>query len=109
MTKPRFAKRWACVWAVAAVLTKSATTLTMVTILLVGTWLKLVGLASVGDISGFTHIGKLDGDVELSPDYFERILTLLVDGLARERTPTPMAADPLDAAQFDAIMSRHRR
>jgi hypothetical protein len=32
------------------------------------------GLASVGDISGFTHIGKLDGDVELSPDYFERIL-----------------------------------
>ncbi|HJZ37527.1 MAG TPA: glycosyltransferase family A protein, partial [Solirubrobacterales bacterium] len=32
------------------------------------------GLASVDDISGFTHIGKLDGDVELTPDYFERIL-----------------------------------
>jgi poly-beta-1,6-N-acetyl-D-glucosamine synthase len=32
------------------------------------------GLASVGDISGFTHIGKLDGDVELAPDYFELIL-----------------------------------
>lgn len=32
------------------------------------------GLAAVGDVSGFTHIGKLDGDVELAPDYFERIL-----------------------------------
>jgi hypothetical protein len=32
------------------------------------------GLGTVGDISGFTHIGKLDGDVELAPDYFERIL-----------------------------------
>jgi poly-beta-1,6-N-acetyl-D-glucosamine synthase len=33
-----------------------------------------LGLAAVGDLSGFTHIGKLDGDVELAPDYFERIL-----------------------------------
>jgi poly-beta-1,6-N-acetyl-D-glucosamine synthase len=32
------------------------------------------GLAAVGDISGFTHVGKLDGDLELRPDYFERIL-----------------------------------
>jgi poly-beta-1,6-N-acetyl-D-glucosamine synthase len=32
------------------------------------------GLAAAGDLSGFTHFGKLDGDVELSPDYFERIL-----------------------------------
>lgn len=32
------------------------------------------GLAAVGAVSGFTHVGKLDGDVELSPDYFERIL-----------------------------------
>lgn len=32
------------------------------------------GLAAAGDTSGFTHIGKLDGDVELRPDYFERIL-----------------------------------
>jgi len=46
---------------------------------------------------------------DVSPDYFERILTLLVDGLARERTPTPMAAGPLDAEQFETIMSRHRR
>jgi hypothetical protein len=32
------------------------------------------GLAAVGDIAGFTHVGKLDGDVELRPDYYERIL-----------------------------------
>jgi hypothetical protein len=32
------------------------------------------GLAAAGDISDFDYIGKLDGDVELSRDYFERIL-----------------------------------
>jgi poly-beta-1,6-N-acetyl-D-glucosamine synthase len=31
------------------------------------------GLAQV-DWSSFTHIGKLDGDIELPPDYFERVL-----------------------------------
>ena len=30
--------------------------------------------SSVDDLSGYTHLGKLDGDVELRPDYFERIL-----------------------------------
>src|SRR5450631_1475637 len=24
--------------------------------------------------SGFTHVGKLDGDIELPPDYYERLL-----------------------------------
>jgi AcrR family transcriptional regulator len=46
---------------------------------------------------------------DVAPDYFERILTLIVDGLARERTPTPMLAAPLEAEQFDAVMNRHRR
>jgi biofilm PGA synthesis N-glycosyltransferase PgaC len=32
------------------------------------------GLGTVEDVASFTHVGKLDGDVELSPDYFERIL-----------------------------------
>ncbi|MGH2976259.1 MAG: hypothetical protein ACRDLL_15560, partial [Solirubrobacterales bacterium] len=32
------------------------------------------GLASEGDISGYTHVGKLDGDVQLRPDYYEKIL-----------------------------------
>jgi glycosyltransferase involved in cell wall biosynthesis len=32
------------------------------------------GLAAAGGPDGFTHIGKLDGDTELPPDYFERLL-----------------------------------
>jgi biofilm PGA synthesis N-glycosyltransferase PgaC len=32
------------------------------------------GLARAGDLSRFTHVGKLDGDIELPPDYFERLL-----------------------------------
>jgi ATP-binding cassette, subfamily B, beta-glucan exporter len=46
-------------WAVAAVLTRTATTLTLLTILLVGTYLKLVGLASVGQIVSFMAIASL--------------------------------------------------
>ena len=46
-------------WAVAAVLTRSATTLTLLAILLVGTYLKLVGLASVGGIVSFMAIASL--------------------------------------------------
>lgn len=47
---------------------------------------------------------------DVSPDYFERTLTLLVDGLARERSaPTPMPAAPLDVEQFVTVMSRVRR
>jgi ATP-binding cassette, subfamily B, beta-glucan exporter len=46
-------------WAVAAVLTRSATTLTLLAILLVGTYLKLVGLASVGAIVSFMAIASL--------------------------------------------------
>ncbi len=46
-------------WAVAAVLTRAGTTLTMLAILLVGTYLKLVGLASVGQIVSFMSIAAL--------------------------------------------------
>jgi len=46
-------------WAVAAVLTRTATTLALLTILLVGTYLKLVGLASVGQIVSFMAIASL--------------------------------------------------
>jgi AcrR family transcriptional regulator len=46
---------------------------------------------------------------DVAPDYFERTLTLLVDGLARERTqPSPMPAPPLETEEFLTIMSRHR-
>ncbi|MGO9399647.1 MAG: glucan ABC transporter ATP-binding protein/ permease [Xanthobacteraceae bacterium] len=46
-------------WAVAAVLTRTATTFTLLAILLVGTYLKLVGLASVGAIVSFMAIAAL--------------------------------------------------
>ena len=46
-------------WAVAAVLTRAATTFTLLVILLVGTYLKLVGLASVGEIVSFMSIASL--------------------------------------------------
>ena len=46
-------------WAVAAVLTRTATTITLLTILLVGTYLKLAGLASVGAIVSFMAIATL--------------------------------------------------
>src|SRR6202012_5271746 len=46
-------------WAVAAVLTRTATTLTLLVILVVGTYLKLVGLASVGQIVSFMSIAAL--------------------------------------------------
>jgi ATP-binding cassette subfamily B protein len=46
-------------WAVAAVLTRTGTTITMLAILLTGTYLKLVGLASVGQIVSFMAIASL--------------------------------------------------
>ncbi len=46
-------------WAVAAVLTRAATTLTLLVILVVGTYLKLVGLASVGQIVSFMSMASL--------------------------------------------------
>ncbi len=46
-------------WAVAAVLTRAGTTLTMLVILLVGTYLKLIGLASVGEIVSFMAIAAM--------------------------------------------------
>jgi len=46
-------------WAVAAVLTRTATTTTLLTILLVGTYLKLNGLTSVGAIVSFMAIASL--------------------------------------------------
>lgn len=49
-------------------------------------------------------VAELTRDV--SPEYFERTLTLLVDGLARERVPTPMPAPPLQPDQLVEIMSR---
>jgi glucan exporter ATP-binding protein len=46
-------------WAVAAVLTRAGTTLSLLVILVLGTYLKLVGLASVGQIVSFMSIAAL--------------------------------------------------
>ena len=46
-------------WAIATVLTRAGTTLTLLVILLVGTYLKLVGLASVGQIVSFMAIAAM--------------------------------------------------
>ena len=46
-------------WAVAAVLTRAGTTLTLLVILVVGTYLKLIGLASVGQIVSFMSIAAM--------------------------------------------------
>jgi ATP-binding cassette, subfamily B, beta-glucan exporter len=46
-------------WAIAAVLTRAGTTLTLLVILLTGTYLKLVGLASVGEIVSFMSLSSL--------------------------------------------------
>jgi ATP-binding cassette subfamily B protein len=46
-------------WAIATVLTRAGTTLTILVILLTGTYLKLVGLASVGEIVSFMSIAAM--------------------------------------------------
>ena len=46
-------------WALAAVLTRTATTLTLLVILLLGAWFKLNGLVSVGEIVSFMAIAAL--------------------------------------------------
>src|SRR6202050_4796582 len=46
-------------WAIASVLARAGTTLTMLAILLVGTYLKLIGLATVGQIVSFMSIAGL--------------------------------------------------
>jgi ATP-binding cassette, subfamily B, beta-glucan exporter len=46
-------------WALAAVLTRTATTLTLLVILLLGTWFKLNGLVSVGEIVSFMALATL--------------------------------------------------
>jgi AcrR family transcriptional regulator len=52
-------------------------------------------------------VAEITRDVE--PAYFERLLTILLDGLARGREgTTPMTAPPLDVGQFTAAMSRRR-
>ncbi len=47
---------------------------------------------------------------EADPDYWERGLTIVLDGLRADRAaPTPLPGEPLDRDRFAAIMTRRRR
>ena len=73
-------------WAIAAVLTRAATTLTLLVILVSGTYLKLVGLASVGEIVSFAN--RLFMDAPRLAEFFEVMDTVPA---VRDR---PDATDP---------------
>jgi ATP-binding cassette, subfamily B, beta-glucan exporter len=61
-------------WAVVAVLTRAATTLTMLAIFLVGVWLHLDGRASIGDIVMFMNFaGALIGQLEKVVRFINRV------------------------------------
>ena len=61
-------------WAAAAVLTRAGTTLTMLMIFVLGTYLKLVGLASIGQIVSFMSIsGLLVARLEQSVSFANRM------------------------------------
>jgi len=52
-------------------------------------------------------VADITRDVE--PTYYDRLLTVFLDGLARSReTTTPMTGRPLDVEQFTTAMSRRR-
>jgi ATP-binding cassette, subfamily B, beta-glucan exporter len=90
-------------WAVVAVLTRAATTLTMLAIFLAGVWLHLDGRASIGDIVMFMNFaGLLIGQLDKSVRFVNRVLmdaprlreffnVLDTESAVRER---PGAVDP---------------
>lgn len=46
---------------------------------------------------------------DVAPDYWERFLTILLDGIVARREGTlPMPSEPLDSERFEAAMSRRR-
>lgn len=88
-----------------------------------------LGTIAAAELAGFTHIGKLDGDVELRPDYYESILARFAEqprlgiagGAILERRggewePTPCASTHVRGALklysgdcFAAIGGLHER
>jgi ATP-binding cassette, subfamily B, beta-glucan exporter len=85
-------------WALAAVLTRASTTLTMVLLFVVGIWLRLNGLATVGDIVMFMNfaallIGQLEKAVRFAnrlametPRLHDFFVVLDTQPAVRERT-----------------------
>ena len=63
-------------WAVAAVLTRAATTLTLMLVFIVGIWLHLHGKASIGEIVMFMNFsGMLIGQLEKTVRFANRLST----------------------------------
>jgi ATP-binding cassette, subfamily B, beta-glucan exporter len=96
-------------WAAATVLTRAGTTLTLLVILIFGTYLKLVGLASVGQIVSFMSIAALlIARLEQSVSFANRLfldapkLTDFFDVLDTE----PALRDRPDAIEPDRIRGR---
>lgn len=46
---------------------------------------------------------------DIAPDYWERILTILIDGISAQGRTTPMPAEPLDREAFTEAMASPRR
>jgi hypothetical protein len=46
---------------------------------------------------------------DVAPDYWERVLTIIIDGLAAEGPTTPMPVEPLDRETFTEAMASARR
>lgn len=65
-------------WAIVAVITRASTTLTVLVIFLIGTWLHILGLASIGEIVTFMGfatllIGRLEQAVSFINRVFEEV------------------------------------
>ncbi len=94
-------------WAVVSVLTRAASTISVITIFLLGTWLHMNGQASVGEIvafMGFANllIGRLEGAVG-----FASRLLMQVPGLQDffavldAKSSVPEKADPVQLARVN--------
>lgn len=46
---------------------------------------------------------------DVAPDYWERILTIVIDGISTKGATTPMPAEPLDREAFTEAMASPRR
>jgi hypothetical protein len=47
---------------------------------------------------------------DVAPGYWERVLTILIDGISAQGPTTPMPVEPLDREAFtEAMASGHRR
>jgi hypothetical protein len=46
---------------------------------------------------------------DVAPDYWERVLTILIDGISAKGPTTPMPVEPLDLESFTEAMASTRR